>query len=73
MRRVRAKQLKQIAIAIAGNREPTPSKTYKRAAGQFMYPGNSTQGRYIQLKKRYYNMKRNGMKPWIKTNKMEIL
>jgi len=49
----------------------TANKTYRKRTGQFMYPGNSVQGRYIQLKKRYLELFRKGKRPWLEFKKME--
>ena len=69
MRRTRAKQIRKIAIMEVGKK--TANKTYRKRTGQFMYPGNSVQGRYIQLKKRYLELFRKGKRPWLEFKKME--
>lgn len=73
MRGKRIKQLRRLARESFGTRKPTRSRTFQKTTGQFLYPGDSIQGRYLELKASYKCQMAKGEKPWEKTNKGQMI
>ena len=67
----RTKLLREQEKKLVGT-NPEPNTPYRKSNGPLMYPGNSIEGRYLELKKRYKEECRKGNKPWRKLNKGQM-